>query len=121
VTTLVVLNLLCLVAAAAAVARLWWPVKPAPPAVSFAAILAAEQPVASDPAPGATAAVRSVPAPAPMPVAAAAQLPLAARMAAVRHMLQGKPAGETAAAIGASCEAVQALYRLHGRPAEGAC
>jgi hypothetical protein len=124
-TTLVVLNLLCLAAAAAAVVRLWWPVKPVPPAVSFAAILAAARPVESDPVPPVPVPVPTplpaIPAGAPMSAAPPSPLPLAARMAAVRHMLQGRSAEETAAAIGASCGAVQALYRLHGRPAEGTC
>jgi len=53
------------------------------------------------------------------PAEAVPPLPVATRMAAIRLMLQGRPVVEAAAALGVSNEAVRALYRLHGRGGEG--
>jgi len=112
------INCCCL---AAAGAGLWWllRLREWPPAFARVLAEATGRPAAP------TAGEMSEPATEPalaadnhdpeQAAALVAALPLSARLGALRRMLQGAPAADVAQATGAPLDAVQALYRLHGR------
>ena len=119
----------CCLAAAVLLARLWRPDAPAV-SESFAGVMAALLPRRAPGVPGAAGeAVASMPS-APPPNApggaslegAAEDAPrlieglaLSKRMALLRHMLQGRSAGEAATQEQVDIAAVRALFRSHGR------